>query len=361
MRSCRTARRLVPALLVLLAGGSGLARSGSPATMTAAPPRLSETGLYAADGSIDPRNLPYAPQYPLWTDGAAKARWIRLPEGEAIDVSDPDAWRFPAGTILWKEFAFHGRKVETRMIWQTDAGTWEFATYAWNEAQTDALLVPPEGIPDAAEIAPGRRHAIPGVADCLSCHASSPSPVLGFNALQLSDDRDPLAPHAEPPRPGMVTLRALVDFNRLDPPRPAWAADPPRIRAADPVARAALGYLSANCGHCHNDRGPLARLGFSLRHDEAGERGAPEPALATAVGAPGRFVVPGVSRDDSRLVAPGLPAHSALLHRMETRRPATQMPPLGTVIEDEDATRLVRAWIVSLSAGDPGAILAPSR
>jgi hypothetical protein len=355
------ARRRLGCALLLLAGGTGAALPARPEPMTAAPPRLSETGLYAADGSIDPRNLPYAPQYPLWTDGAAKARWIRLPEGERIDVSDPDAWHFPAGTILWKEFAFGGRKVETRMIWRTGAGTWEYATYAWNEAQTDALLVPAEGIPDAVEIAPGRRHSIPGVADCLSCHASSPSPVLGFDALQLSDDRDPLAPHAEPPRPGMVTLRALADFNRLDPPRPAWAADPPRIRAADPVARAAIGYLSANCGHCHNDRGPLARLGFSLRHDAAGEGGAPEPALATAVGAPGRFVVPGATREASRLVAPGDPAHSALLYRMESRHPSSQMPPLGTVLADQDAARLVRAWIAGLSAGGRGSILSSSR
>jgi hypothetical protein len=335
------------ALALVAVGGSAL--SPAPAgTMSSAPPRLSETGLYAADGSIDPRNLAYAPQYPLWTDGAAKARWIRLPEGAAIDVSDPDAWHFPIGTILWKEFSFGGRKAETRMIWRTEAGTWEYATYAWNEDQSEAVLVPADGLPEFLEIAPGRRHSIPGVADCLSCHGSSPSPVLGFNALQLSDERDPLAPHAEPLRPGMVTLRALVDFHRLDPPQPGWATAPPRVRAADPVARAALGYLSANCGHCHNDRGPLARLGLTLRHDERGERDAPEPALATTVGAPGRYVVPGTNRDASRLVAPGDPSHSALLYRMESRHPSSQMPPLGTVIADEDAARLVRAWIAGL-------------
>ena len=85
---------------------------------------------------------------------------------------------------------------------------------------------------------------------------SSPAVVLGFNALQLSDDRDPLAPHAEPLAPDAVTMRALVKTDRLHPPRPELAADPPRIRERDPASRAALGYLSANCGGCHNDRGP---------------------------------------------------------------------------------------------------------
>ncbi|RPJ43551.1 MAG: hypothetical protein EHM19_08470 [Candidatus Latescibacterota bacterium] len=324
-----------------------VALAGEPAS--SAPPRLSETGLYLADGSIDPRNRPFVPQYPLWTDGAAKSRWIRLPDGSKIDVSDIDAWRFPAGTTIWKEFAWGGRKVETRMIRFAGEGEWVFATYLWNEEQSDAFLAPVEGVPGVIEIAAGKRHSIPGIADCRACHGSAPSPVLGFSALQLSDERDPLAPHAEALRPGDLTLRSLVEEARLDPPRPELALHPPRIRESDPVGRAAIGYLSANCGGCHNDRGPLARLGFALLHDEAGDPNAPEPALATAAGARGRFLVPGVPADSSRIVAPGAPEHTALLHRMQSRRPASQMPPLGTVIADDDAVELLRRWIKSLA------------
>ena len=41
-----------------------------------APRLLSQTGLYAAGrpGVVDARNRPFSPQYPLWTDGAAKRR-----------------------------------------------------------------------------------------------------------------------------------------------------------------------------------------------------------------------------------------------------------------------------------------------
>lgn len=309
------------------------------------PQRLSETGLYAADGSIAAENRPFAPQYPLWTDGAQKARWIRLPEGATIDVSDLDAWRFPAGTTVWKEFAWGGRKVETRMIRKNADGTWVFASYVWNEAGTEAFLAPDEGIRDAYEIAPGKRHSIPGVADCLACHGSSPTPLLGFSALQLSDDRDPLAPHAEPPPRGAVTLRSLVGEGRLRPARPDLVENPPRIRESDPVARAAVGYLSANCGHCHNPRGPLERLGFSLAHDTSGATDAPEPARATTANAPSRFLVPGVSAGTSSVVVPGSAERSALFYRMRSRRPVSQMPPLGTVVADEEALKLVRAWI----------------
>jgi hypothetical protein len=312
-----------------------------------APEYLSQTGLYDSAGNVDPRNAPFAPQYPLWTDGAAKSRWAHLPPGKRIDVSDVDAWRFPEGTKLWKEFAFGGKKVETRMLWRV-GGEWVFASYVWDEDQSDARLAPASGLPGVHEVAPGKRHSIPGIADCHACHGSSPATVLGFSALQLSDDRDPLAPHAEPLRAGDLTLRSLAEADRLEPERWDLVSRPPRVRESDPVARAAVGYLSGNCGSCHNGSGPLARIGLDLLHDVSGEPTAPEPARVTAVDVAGRFLVPGHAPDASRRVAPGDPERSTLLYRMRSRRPSSQMPPLGTVVRDDEAIELVRRWIDTL-------------
>lgn len=325
------------------------ASSGHSAAEPGFPPRLSETGLYLADGSVDPRNRPFVPQYALWTDGATKRRWVRLPDDGHIDVREPDAWRFPSGTTFWKEFSWHGRKVETRVIRIGGGGEARFATYVWNEQGTEAILAPEEGVARAHEVARGRWHAIPSVADCQTCHESGPSPVLGLSALQLSDDRDPLAPHGEPLARGTVTLGTLVREDRLRPARPGLASNPPRIRGRDPVERAALGYLSANCGTCHNRRGPLARLGFSLRHEDSGRLDGLEPVLATVVGNAGRFAVPG-DTVGTRLVEPGSPDASAVLHRMMSRRAAIQMPPLGTVIVDSAGIDLIRRWIRKLGA-----------
>jgi hypothetical protein len=47
-----------------------------------------ETGLYEAGrpDAIDSRNRPFSPQYPLWSDGAVKSRWV-----EHSDILDGDA------------------------------------------------------------------------------------------------------------------------------------------------------------------------------------------------------------------------------------------------------------------------------
>lgn len=314
-----------------------------------APARLTETGLYAdvATLAIDPRNRPFSPQYPLWSDGATKRRWVRLPDGAAIDTRRLDHWDFPVGTRFWKEFAFAGRRVETRTFRKVGADRWTFASYRWNETQTDALLAPPDGIRDVAEVAPGRWHSIPSHDECRACHDSGRTEVLGFTALQLSDDRDPLAPHAEPVDASAVTVKTLVAEGRLSPARPELVSAPPRIAAADARERAVLGYLSTNCGSCHNRASTIASVGLFLKYTLA-DAGECEPdALATTVDRPGHWIVPTAPDGRSRIVAPERPELSALLHRATSRRPSSQMPPIGTVVADREALALVQAWVAA--------------
>lgn len=305
-----------------------------------APRLLSQTGLYsdAATLKIDARNRPFSPQYPLWSDGASKRRWVRLPAGSQIDVANLEKWELPVGTRFWKEFSFKGRKVETRFLWRTSKDRWVFASYAWNDAQTDAELASESGIADIAEIANGKRHSIPSVTECRSCHDSSRTETLGFDALQLSDDRDPNALHAEPPSPGMITLRTLVDENLISPARPELVTNPPRIAARSPITRTALGYLSTNCGSCHNRDSSIASL---VRQTATETAAAPE---CSAVGKRGHWIVP-EAPEQSRIINPGHPESSALIRRIKSRRPISQMPPIGTVIADSQAIDLLTSWV----------------
>lgn len=308
------------------------------------PQRLAETGLYRG-GDVDARNLPFAPQYPLWTDGMAKRRWIYLPPGTAIDGTDEHAWRFPTGTKLWKEFSFNGRKVETRMLWKVADDRWEFGSYAWNEAGTEALLVP-DGMPGVIEVAPGRRHSIPSRTDCTACHGTDSAGPLGFNALQLSPDRDPNAIHGEPLREGMLTLQMLVARQLLAHSRDDLVSRPPAIRASTPATRSVLGYFAANCGMCHNGNGEIAALGPVIRTRDLVADG--DAVARSLVGARTKWQVPGVADGHSVLVDGATPERSAILTRMRSRAPSSQMPPLGTVVRDQEAVDAVTRWIAEL-------------
>jgi hypothetical protein len=111
------------------------------------PARLSDTGLFvdAAQRVASPDVIAFEPAFALWSDGSAKRRWIFLPRGGGIDASNPEAWKFPRGTKLWKEFS-HGTRVETRYIELARNGEWRFATYVWDEQGRDALLAPEKGL-----------------------------------------------------------------------------------------------------------------------------------------------------------------------------------------------------------------------
>ena len=277
------------------------------------PQHLRDTGLH------DPGTFSFSPQYPLWSDGAHKRRWINLPPGTAIDASHADAWQFPPGTRLWKEFSLAG-PVETRFIERLTDGTWRYAAYVWNEAGTDATLVPADGI---AALASRGGYSIPSQSDCRACHESTATPVLGFSALQLTADRDPLAPHAD--AESDLDLDDLVERGLLRnlPRTRTW----PRIAASSPLERAALGYLHGNCGHCHNETEARVPVDLTLAQS-----------------------VVDASATTARVLRSLAAVRTRLLARVGSRNPQKQMPPLGTSSIDVDALALLERWVAENSS-----------
>ncbi len=343
---CPLSRGAIKILCVAFAFSCVLAAAVMFQDESPAPPDLRSTSLYAdfATKTIAPGNMAYSPQYPLWSDGAAKRRWVYVPPGAVIDASDPDVWDFPKGAKVWKEFSFHGRRVETRLIESLGGGEMRFSSYVWNADESDAVLVPPEGLRGAAEIRPGINHDIPAVLDCEACHVSRRAELLGFSALQLSPERDPGAPNAEAVTPVMINMATLVERGLIRSFPETWRDRPLRIQAPTPTSRAALGYLHANCGNCHNPGGGLDVTNLLLRHLVA-PGAAGEPAIDTAANKKGRFRIPGAEAGSTYIIRPGDPEHSSVFFRMSSRNPFYQMPPLGTKIVDAAALRLIRDWI----------------
>jgi hypothetical protein len=306
----------------------------------AAPALLSATGLYSDIGSktLATYVREFAPQYPLWTDGASKVRWIYLPECNGpIDNSDQDIWEFPVGTRMWKQFSLNNELMETRMIHRHGVGAddFVFAAYQWRMDDSDADHVP-SGIEDTK----GTEHDIPDEVLCQRCHGGlpvrggTPSRFLGFDAIQLSHGGTG------------VTMATLSADNLLSNPAPNGFAVP-----GTPVEQAALGMLHGNCGNCHNDTSEGLPQFFDLNmrvkttDTDVSMTGVYNGVVNTTTTIFGGTCTHRIAGQDV--------ANSCVHFRMNERgddmtpNPA-QMPPFGTDLVDASGLAALEAWIATL-------------
>lgn len=331
-------------------GTGGMGGAGGAPPVVVQRELLSQTGLYAdvASETLAEGVMPYAPQFQLWTDDAAKRRWVYLPPGTQIDNTNPDEWKFPIGTKLWKEFSRDGVRVETRLIEKlpeerAEEGFegWLYATYVWNDDLTDAVSTPM-----GLENARGTQHDVPDNEKCGQCHDMRREKPLGFSAVQLSHSGEG------------VTLQSLSDAGWLKVPSTGDFVVP-----GDETKRELLGYLHANCGHCHRKRAPTNnRVSTMLLWLETPNLGSVEetPAYQALVNQQTQS-----SQGSIHLyrIQGGDPDQSEVMRRMTERggdaivaegeEIEVPMPPIGTEVVDEKAVEMVRNWIMSLPAPPP--------
>jgi glucose/arabinose dehydrogenase len=360
------------------------------------PKSLSDSGLFrSVKGHVmQPALIPYSVNAPLWGDKAFKKRWIALPGADSrIDFTTWRGWNFPDGTVIVKSFGLEmeegnpasGRWVETRFLTQ-QKGEWFGYSYAWNQEQTEGVLVGAAGLDRAYQIRVPKSAAYPdGVrkqtwhypsrTECMVCHSRAANWVLGLTELQMNKVHDyggvsdnqlrtlehlgvfkvnwaeeaKAALRAEAKAKGMTETeidrymekqtevrdqREPVSSSLLvfAPEKYRRLADP-----LDPKAELTLrarSYLHSNCAQCHVEAGggnaqidlefttklkDMNLVNIKPQHDTFGLK-------------------------DARLIAPGHPERSVLLHRLGHRGPG-QMPPLATSMVDEDAVRLLWEWI----------------
>ncbi len=341
-------------LLICDHAGGGLWRfvpnpdSGSPSKF---PRQLSETGLFADTPAQRPAPgvVPYEINAPRFADHATSERWVAFPNGGKITlaarqlgVMPAGRWVYPDNAVLAKTYALElergnpatRRRIETQLL-HYDAQTqqWGAYSYRWNDAQTDAELVPSRGDESTFDIkdsaAPGgtlrQTWRFNSRAECLRCHNLTTNYTPGFNALQL--DR----PTAASPGRQLDTFHAL-GLGRPDP------------RMADPhgelgsLETRARSYLHANCSACHrHNGGGSAPLWLNL------DAVLKDSSLIGANPVQGELGLP-----DARVIAPGDPARSVLLYRIATEGRG-HMPYLGSRLLDERGLLLVRDWIAGLN------------
>ena len=341
----------------------------SPANTPKFPRKLSETGLFASTARHTPKAgvIPYSVNAPLWSDGAVKDRFLALPGTTRIEYNDVTypqpapgsrpGWRFPDGTVLVKTFSLDlkegdptsRRRLETRILHHErlvgdddSVGTqvWHGYTYVWNDKQTDAELLDSNGL-DRTFTVTGtdgserkQKWHFPSRAECTLCHTMSAKYVLGLNTLQANRD------HVY----GDAVANQLDTFSHIGlftKPLEKTTKDEERLidyrDESEPLDQRARSYLHANCSHCHRKWGG-GNAEFQLLASQA----LSESGTINVAPGQGKF---GLA--DARILAPGDPQRSMVLHRMKLQG-LGRMPHVASNVIDKDAVKLIANWIKSL-------------
>ncbi len=343
-----------------------LVRNPMQGQVSTFPKKLSDTGVFASvkDQTPAPGVLPFSINAPQWVDGASAERWVATPGvskvtwGKGVWGDDKPAW--PKDSVLVRTLALETsvgdpsskKRVETQLL-HFDGRQWRGYSYAWNDAQTDADLIPvggderPIAIADPAVPGGTRRQMwhFASRTQCMTCHNVWCDYALSFNAPELD-------------RAGPGMENQVRDFRKLGllleplPPEPRKRNEPPppppeKETLSNPyddksklsVAERARSYLHVNCPQCHRFGGGGTAL-IDVRKEmhtkelkAIGER----PAL-------GEFGL-----DGGKLIFPGDPNRSVLLYRT-SKLGRGRMPHIGSDIVDEKGTELLRQWISSMDA-----------
>ena len=296
--------------------------------------QLSATGCVNASNATLPASglIPYTPNAAFWSDGAAKERWIGLPDGQNITVGAEGDWDFPNGTVLMKNFRLENRLIETRLFMRHPDGVWAGYSYEWNTQQTDATLVRGGKQVTVA----GQTWIYPSEGQCVQCHTEAAGRTLGLETRQLAFNIT--YPQTGRDAHQLVTLNAI---NTLTSPIANPTDQVPYHNptgTSGTLGERARAYLHTNCSQCHRPTGPTP-TDMDLRYSTA---------LADTNACD---VVPGVGDlgiANARLIAPGAATRSVLIARM-SRRDAHGMPPLGSAQVDAEGAALLTNWVNSLT------------
>lgn len=291
-----------------------------------------------------PGFIPYSVRSPLWSDSAEKHRFLRIPSGSKIHVVDcagADAagcaadtvggddghWQMPVGTVLVKNFSLGGRIIETRLVMRRSMTRWLFYGYEWNEAATEATLLPDDEVGKARQVG-AQTWQYPGRTQCPQCHTPGGGFSLGPSTPQLNSDFT----YAE------GAMNQVEKFKQLDlfEAPPAAMSGYPEPAGAESLEARTRSYLQVNCAICHRPSGeysgmdmrwgtPIANMNLcELSERDPGKNGLPKYR-----------------------VVPGIPAQSSMSFRVHALD-ELRMPKIGSNVVDTVGAKLIDDWITAM-------------
>jgi len=297
------------------------------------PAQLSQTGCVNSTAPTQPATglIPYKPNAPFFSDGATKARWLALPDGQRIVVDANNDFDFPNGSVLVKNFSLGVQLVETRLFMRHSDGAWAGYTYEWNAGGTDATRVVGGKTVQVA----GQTWQFPSEEQCLQCHSVAAGRTLGLEIGQLNGDFG---------YPTGRTANQLTTLNAIDTLTPALTQAPAQLPVIpDPSGGEAIGlraraYLHSNCSYCHRPSGP-APSDIDFRYTTALN------ATNTCDVTP---TLGNLGITNPRIIAPGSAARSVVVARMN-RVGTDAMPPLMRHTIDTAGVQLLTDWVNGLA------------
>ena len=360
------------------------------ATPSHFPRLLSETGLFqeVVDHQVADGLIPYTVNAPFWSDGASKSRFIALPKEAKIEIPDQWAWQFPEGTVIVKSFALEmvtgdpasKKWIETRLLTK-EQGEWVGYSYAWNDEQTEAVLVNASGHDETFSIREftglrSQNWRYPSRTECMVCHTRAAGYLLGMTTVQMNKDHDygggsianqldalesmgvlktNWVTHAqevlrtqmranEKPKVEIESHISKLKVNdgqrsvEINGMMGKAGAENPKL--ADPydssanLEERARSFLHANCAYCHIEAG-----GGNAKMNLGYYAGIEKMNVVDVEPTHHQFDKP-----DAKLIASGSIERSVLLHRVGVRGPG-QMPQLSTNRIDEKALQMLKEWV----------------
>ncbi|HVY26866.1 MAG TPA: hypothetical protein VHB79_09950 [Polyangiaceae bacterium] len=331
-------------------GGMSSSKCAVSATDDAQPMMLSETGCVDMSDPAKPAAglIPYSVRSPLWSDGAKKERFMRIPDGAKIHVldcavetdkckppglggvgSDDGHWDMPVGTVLVKNFSIENKRIETRLFMRRSMMVWKGFSYEWNDAGTDATLLPDDNTGKDKPVGTGNQvWHYPSRPQCLECHSTYSGRSLGPTTAQLNSD----FAYADGMMNQVEKFKQLGLFDAA----PKDIAGLPDPAGNGTTEEKALSYLQTNCSICHRpgSEGGLLDLRFGTAF---ADRGLCSAAERDAGLVPKYRLVP---QDTAKS---GL---SVRMHALDMIR----MPKIGSKVLDPTGTQVVDDWIKALPA-----------
>ncbi|WP_400079167.1 FG-GAP-like repeat-containing protein [Winogradskyella sp. R77965] len=319
----------------------------TPSGNNGIPTLLSQTGAFSNLGALTPSPglIPYDMIEPFWSDGAAKKRWMAIPNDgsynttdEQITFSNDEAWDFPQGSVLIKHFEIGGQRLETRFEVKGNDDVYYYLTYKWNNDQTDATLLNDAVDEDVVVNGVTQSWHYPSRNECASCHFPQNGSVLGPKTRHLN--KSILYPSTG------ITMNQLVNFSVLGLITETITNDNvssySAVAAKDDLNASledrARSYIDVNCSSCHNPTVDNVAM-FDARYTT------PIENQNIVYG----DVVYDQGLSNPKVVIPQDVANSMAHFRMNSTQTGLEMPPLAKDVVDTEGVQLIADWINSLT------------